>query len=104
MRWPIEQCFQDGKSEVGMDQYEHRSWTAWHRHMLYVSLALQFLLRMRHRLKKSPGTDAPPSQDAAYGCAAAQRDDTKTSIRNRKILHNAKLYCLSITQEKEIGV
>ena len=104
MRWPIEQCFQDGKSEVGMDQYEHRSWTAWHRHMLYVSLALQFLLRMRHRLKKSPGADAPASQDAAYGCVAAQRDDTETSIRNRKILHDAKLHCISITQEKEIGV
>jgi len=26
LRWPIEQCFQDGKSQVGMGQYEHRSW------------------------------------------------------------------------------
>jgi hypothetical protein len=54
MRWPIEQCFQDGKSEVGMDQYEHRSWPAWHRHMLYVFLALQLLLRLRLRLIKAP--------------------------------------------------
>ena len=52
MRWPIEQCFQDGKSEVGMDQYEHRSWPAWHRHMTYVFLAQQFLLRLRLRFKK----------------------------------------------------
>jgi SRSO17 transposase len=28
MRWPIEQCYQDGKSEVGMDKYKHRSWPA----------------------------------------------------------------------------
>lgn len=49
MRWPIEQCFQDGKSQVGMDHYEHRSWPAWHRHMIYVFLALHFLLRLRIR-------------------------------------------------------
>lgn len=52
MRWPIEQCFQEGKSHVGMDQYEHRSWPAWHRHMTYVFLALHFLLRLRLRFKK----------------------------------------------------
>jgi SRSO17 transposase len=52
MRWPIEQCFQEGKGEVGMDCYEHRSWPAWHRHMIYVFLALHFMLRMRLRFKK----------------------------------------------------
>jgi SRSO17 transposase len=52
MRWPIEQCFQEGKSQVGMDCYEHRSWPAWHRHMIFVFLALHFLLRMRLRFKK----------------------------------------------------
>jgi len=52
MRWPIEQCFQDGKSQLGMDQYEHRSWPAWHRHMTYVFLAMHFLLRLRIEYKK----------------------------------------------------
>ena len=28
-----------------MDHYEHRSWPAWHRHMIFVNLALNFLLR-----------------------------------------------------------
>ena len=54
MRWPIEQCFQEGKDQVGMDYYEHRSWPAWHRHMTYVFLALHFLLRLRLKLKKKP--------------------------------------------------
>jgi len=57
MRWPIEQCFQEGKSHMGMDQYEHRSWIAWHRHMTYVFLALHFLLRLRLRLKKNSYSD-----------------------------------------------
>jgi SRSO17 transposase len=52
MRWPIEQCFKEGKDQVGMDYYEHRSWPAWHRHMIYVFLALHFLLRLRLRFKK----------------------------------------------------
>jgi SRSO17 transposase len=52
MRWPIEQCFREGKDQIGMDHYEHRSWPAWHRHMIYVFLALHFLLRLRIHLKK----------------------------------------------------
>jgi SRSO17 transposase len=54
MRWPIEQCFKEGKDQIGMDHYEHRSWPAWHRHMIYVFLALHFLLRLRLRFKKKP--------------------------------------------------
>jgi SRSO17 transposase len=57
MRWPIEQCFQEGKGLVGMDCYEHRSWPAWHRHMTYVFLALHFMLRMRLRFKKNSIVD-----------------------------------------------
>lgn len=53
MRWPIEQCFEEGKSHLGMDAYEHRSWPAWHRHMIYVMLAQQFLFRLRQRFKKN---------------------------------------------------
>ena len=57
MRWPIEQCFQEGKGQVGMDCYENRSWPAWHRHMTYVFLALHFMLRMRLRFKKNAFAD-----------------------------------------------
>ena len=52
MRWPIEQCFEDGKRYLGMDHYEHRSWNSWHRHMVYVFLAQLFLLRIRLASKK----------------------------------------------------
>ena len=68
MRWPIEQCFHEGKDQVGMDYYEHRSWPAWHRHMIYVFLALHFLLRMRLSFKKKPSVDAP------FGSEAVGRD------------------------------
>ena len=65
MRWPIEQCFQDGKDQLGMDDYEHRSWPAWHRHMIYIFLALHFLLRLRIRFKKNPGVDSTPGKEVS---------------------------------------
>lgn len=52
-RWPIERCFQENKSELGLDHYEHRSWTAWHRHMRLVFLAQLFLLRLQVKFKKN---------------------------------------------------
>src|SRR5437763_14231677 len=52
MRWPIESCFEEGKSEVGLDQYELRSWSGWHHHMTLVILAHHFLVRMQQRLNQ----------------------------------------------------
>ena len=33
MRWTVEESIQCAKGEVGLDQYEVRSWTGWYRHM-----------------------------------------------------------------------
>lgn len=97
MRWPIEQCFQDGKSQVGMDHYEHRSWPAWHRHMIYVFLSLHFLLRLRIRFKKNSGADLAASADTGCGGVASQDTDDHSCIGNRKIPYKEKLCCLSFT-------
>jgi len=51
-RWPIEQCFEECKSCLGMDHYEARSWNAWRRHMLFVFIAHLFTLEIRMRFKK----------------------------------------------------
>lgn len=52
MRWPIETIFEESKGEVGFDHYEMRSWLGWHHHMLLVSLAHHFLVRLRIRFQK----------------------------------------------------
>jgi SRSO17 transposase len=52
LRWPIEQSFREGKTYLGMDHYEHRSWRGWHRFMLHVFLAMLFLWEVRMHLKK----------------------------------------------------
>jgi SRSO17 transposase len=43
-RWTIEDVFKLAKRQVGLDQYEVRSWTGWHRHATLVLLALAALV------------------------------------------------------------
>lgn len=62
MRWPIESCFQEGKSEVGLDQYELRSWRGWHHHMTLVILAHHFLVRLQQRLDPRGGEPTASDQ------------------------------------------
>jgi SRSO17 transposase len=38
-RWTIAACFEAAKGEVGLDRYEVRSWTGWHRHVTLALLA-----------------------------------------------------------------
>ena len=103
LRWPIEQCFQDGKGQVGMDHYEHRSWPAWHRHMLYVCLALHFLLRLRRQFKKNAGLDAAASAAPPGGGAAGPPLDTRPCAGPRAVPYDAELHCVSLAPEEAAG-
>jgi SRSO17 transposase len=44
----IESCFEAAKGEVGLDQYEVRSWTGWHRHITLAMLAHAYLAVLRN--------------------------------------------------------
>jgi SRSO17 transposase len=46
-RWNIEQCFEECKTDLGMDHYEGRSWVGWRRHLLIVFVVHLFLQLMR---------------------------------------------------------
>jgi hypothetical protein len=46
----IEEAFAQGKGEVGLDQYEVRSWVGWYRHMTLAMVALALLALTRARL------------------------------------------------------
>lgn len=50
IRWAIEQCFEETKTELGMDHYEVRKYPGWRHHMLSCILAHVFLWHMRIRL------------------------------------------------------
>jgi SRSO17 transposase len=52
LRWAIEQCFEETKTELGMDHYEVRKFNGWHHHMLTCLLAHFFLWHLKIRLGK----------------------------------------------------
>jgi SRSO17 transposase len=51
-RCQVEEFLEDGKSYLGMAQYETRSWVGWHHHMTLVGLAHLFVTLVRRRLQK----------------------------------------------------
>jgi SRSO17 transposase len=46
-RWSVEQCFEEAKGEVGLDEYEVRSFQGWYRHITLSMLAHAFLTALR---------------------------------------------------------
>jgi FOG: Transposase len=53
LRWPIEQCFKECKSYLGMDHFEGRSYPGFLRHLLFVMIAHFFVTSLRLELKKT---------------------------------------------------
>ena len=53
-RWAIEESFAQSKGEVGLDQYEVRSWRGWHRHMSLAMTAQALLAITRAQLFAKP--------------------------------------------------
>ena len=99
-RWPIEQCFEEGKSHLGMDHYEHRSWPAWHRHMLYVMLAQHFLFRIRARFKKNSRHDPSADQKNARNRLASASTDQGSSHGTSGVYHQTQSHSLSLSQKE----
>jgi Putative transposase of IS4/5 family (DUF4096) len=55
-RWAIEEGFAEAKGEVGLDQYEVRTWTAWHRFITLGLLAHAVLVLLRLRARAEEAT------------------------------------------------
>ncbi len=76
-RWAIEECFEEAKGQVGLDQYEVRRWDGWYRHITLAMLAQAYLGVIRHHaleqgekgpLRSGRGVD---SHHSAGGAEAA---------------------------------
>jgi SRSO17 transposase len=61
-RWRVERCFEDGKSELGLDQYEGRRYLGLKRHLLLSAVSYLFLARVRQEwVEKKSGADGLPT-------------------------------------------
>jgi SRSO17 transposase len=89
-RHRIEEVFEAGNGEAGLDHYEVRSWVGWHHHMTLSLVALWFLCLERrrvggenpghhsaadaaglHTVAPAPGTDTGGDRGGGHACAAA---------------------------------
>ena len=70
-RWTIESAFELAKGEVGLDQYEVRSWTGWHRHITLAMLVLAFLTVVRTAAIGGRGPGRPGSRASAVDRAGS---------------------------------
>ena len=56
----VEASFKRGKSEVGMDEYQVRTWEGWHHHMTLTLIAVWFLIGETHRgQQRTPALTLP---------------------------------------------
>jgi SRSO17 transposase len=69
-RWAVEECFQTAKDQVGLDQYQVRGWTGWHRFITLAMLALAILTVMAS--KSRPATPADPACDTHIALTVAE--------------------------------
>jgi SRSO17 transposase len=47
IRWRIEHDYRELKTALGLDHFEGRTWTGWHRHVTLVTAAQLFLTLLR---------------------------------------------------------
>src|SRR5947209_1224827 len=97
-RWTIEACFEAAKGEVGLDQYEVRSWTGWHRHVTLAMLAHAYLAVVREAAVGGRATARPrrgaAAADRAGGASAALGPAVGAQPRSRG---RARLVALATT-------
>jgi SRSO17 transposase len=69
-RWAVEECFQTAKDQVGLDQYQVRGWTGWHRFVTLAMLALAVLTVMATHSR--PATPPDPLTDTHIALTIAE--------------------------------
>jgi SRSO17 transposase len=72
-----------GKQEVGLGDYEIRSWHGWYRHITLAVLALAFLAALRAKLSHAAGPDKRGSPDLDLWSISARLKSAVSSPSSR---------------------
>jgi len=64
-RYTIEQCLLEAKDDVGMDQYEVRSWPGWYRFITLCMMAVAWVASVRRQLQARVDATPPATRRAA---------------------------------------
>jgi SRSO17 transposase len=80
IRWSVEEQFQAAKGQAGLDHYQVRTWTGWHRFVTLAMLALAFLTACAAAAAPAPPAD--PWHHARHGGPIAL-----TAAEIRRLFH-----------------
>jgi SRSO17 transposase len=86
-RWTIEVAFEAAKGEVGLDQYEVRSWTGWYRHVTLALFAQAVLTVVRLRLATAP---AGRRQRGQRQQAVSRHRDSLATFRHQRQIQEGR--------------
>src|SRR5207249_7440880 len=105
----IEASFKRGKSEVGMDEYQVRTWEGWHHHMALSLMAVWFLIGETHRSQQvTPALTLPQvryglsvlllevfcTSGVAYICRQVQRQLLRNELA--RFYHHRTRKCIPL--------
>jgi SRSO17 transposase len=82
-RWTMEVAFEAAKGEVGLDQYEVRSWQGWYRHITLALLAHALLTVVRARLS-APVPHLQPQQKGGVAPTAPTESGSLAAFRAQR--------------------
>lgn len=81
-RHRIEELFEAGNGEAGLDHYEVRSWVGWHHHMTLSLVALWFVCLERRRVGgENPGTHGPADPAGLHPAATSSGSNPRGDRR-----------------------
>jgi SRSO17 transposase len=81
-RWAIEESFEVAKQEVGLADYEIRSWHGWYRHITLAMLALAFLASMRVKLNAAASRKRGRRSLDLWSTSARARSAISSAVSN----------------------
>ncbi len=78
-RWQVEQAFELAKGEVGLDEYEVRTWTGWYRHVTLAMFALAYLTVVRLHAQRAQRLQQRRQKGQRHSKPARQAPKQRTS-------------------------
>ncbi len=90
-RYWIERSFEDGKSQVGMADYQARGWKSWNHHMALIMMAMLFMLNERITQKEKYPLLSCSDITTLLACFLPMRNNNRDEvIRQLEIRHKKR--------------
>lgn len=84
-RWTIEEMFKLAKGQVGLDQYEVRSWQGWHRHITQALVALAALAVGSAKKGRCPVQTTSPSPSRKSADSWSDSSGPATGLQTKSL-------------------